>query len=120
MYFSKGKSGFLDWQVVRRGQGMRDVSYFLVSSLPTELRRTNEKDLIMLYLDSLQDAGISAPTFDQAWEQYRLHTFYTWIAQIVTAAAGTLQEERIVRTGLSRTAQAMVDLDSVAALRSMN
>ena len=119
MYFSDHGAGLLDWQVVRRGQGMRDISYFLVSSLPIETRLAHQEDLINLYLDHLRGAGITAPDFQQAWEQYRLHTFYTWIAQIVTAAAGTLQQERIVRTGLSRTAQAIVDLDSLEALRAM-
>ncbi len=119
MYFSDHDAGLLDWQVVRRGQGMRDISYFLVSSLPTETRWAHQENLIRLYLDHLQGAGIAAPDFHQAWEQYRLHTFYTWIAQIVTAAAGTLQQERIVRAGLSRTAQAIVDLDSPGALRAM-
>ena len=39
LYFLPGEVGFLDWQVVQRCQGMRDVSYFLANSIPTELRR---------------------------------------------------------------------------------
>lgn len=119
MYFNRDEVGFLDWQVVRRGQGMRDVSYFLVASLPTEVRRTHERDLIRLYLDCLAEMGISDLDFEQAWEQHRLHAFYTWIAQIVTAAAGTLQLEPIVRAGLKRTGTAIVDLDSLGALRDL-
>lgn len=119
MYFSDQDMGFLDWQVIRQGQGMRDVSYFLVASLPTEVRRTHEQHLIRLYLDCLAEMGVSDLDFEQAWEQYRLHTFYTWIAQIVTAAAGTLQLEPIVRAGLKRTATAIVDLDSMVAFRSL-
>ena len=119
MYFNDQDVGFLDWQVVRQGQGMRDVSYFMVASLPTEVRRTNERDLIQLYLDCLARMGISDLDFEQAWEQHRLHAFYTWIAQIVTAAAGTLQLEPIVRAGLKRTGTAIVDLDSLGALRNL-
>ncbi len=117
MYFKDHEVGFLDWQVVRQGQGMRDVSYFIVSSLPTEIRRAHETELIQLYLDCLAGIGVSNLSFEKAWEQYRLHTFYTWIAQIVTAAAGTLQREPIVRAGLKRTATAIVDLDSIGGLR---
>ncbi|NQT74076.1 MAG: phosphotransferase [Chloroflexi bacterium] len=119
MYFSDHDMGFLDWQVVRQGQGMRDVSYFMVASLPTEVRRAHERDLIRLYLDCLAGMGISDLNFEQAWEQHRLHAFYTWIAQIVTAAAGTLQSEPIVRAGLKRTGTAIVDLDSLGALRDL-
>lgn len=119
MYFSDQGMGFLDWQVVRQGQGMRDVSYFLVASLPTEVRRAHERDLIRLYLDCLAGMGISDLDFEKAWEQHRLHAFYTWIAQIVTAAAGTLQLEPIVRAGLKRTGTAIVDLDSLGTLRDL-
>lgn len=119
MYFSDTGMGFLDWQVTRQGQGMRDVSYFMVASLPTEIRRVHEKDLIRLYLDCLSEMGILDLDFKQAWEQYRLHTFYTWIAQIVTAAAGTLQLEPIVRAGLARTATALIDLNSLDALKNL-
>ncbi len=119
MYFSDQNMGFLDWQVVRQGQGMRDVSYFMVASLPTEVRRAHERDLIRLYLDCLTETGVSNLDFEQAWEQHRLHTFYTWIAQIVTAAAGTLQLEPIVRAGLTRTATAIIDLDSLNALKNL-
>ncbi len=119
MYFRDQSIGLLDWQVVRQGQGMRDVSYFMVASVPTEIRRAHERELIQLYLDCLAEVGVSDLDFEQAWEQYRLHTFYTWIAQIVTAAAGTLQLEPIVRAGLTRTATAIVDLDSLSALRTL-
>ena len=78
-----------------------------------------KQHLIRLYLDCLAEMGVSDLDFEQAWEQYRLHTFYTWIAQIVTAAAGTLQLEPIVRAGLKRTATAIVDLDSMGALRAL-
>jgi hypothetical protein len=52
-----------------------------------------------------------------AWEQYRLHALYAWIAAVVTAAAATLQGEAIVRAGLERSSAAVMDLDSLGALR---
>jgi ecdysteroid kinase len=111
--------GLLDWQVVQRGQGIRDVSYFLVNSVPKDLRRAHQHHLIRRYLSTLAADGVAAPGFDEAWEQYRLHTFYAWIAAIVTAAATTLQTEPIVRTGLARSSAAIVDLESLAALDAL-
>ncbi|MBI1818397.1 MAG: phosphotransferase [Deltaproteobacteria bacterium] len=116
LYFSSGTAGFLDWQVVQRGQGMRDVAYFVINSVPTELRRAHQRDLIALYLSTLAEHGVSGPDPETAWQQYRLHALYTWIATVVTAAAATLQVEPIVRAGLARSSHAVMDLDSLGAL----
>jgi Phosphotransferase enzyme family len=116
LYFPPGGVGFLDWQVVQEGQGMRDVSYFLVNSLPTEVRRRHERDLIALYLATLAVEGVAAPDPAAAWEQHRLHALYAWIGAVVTAAAATLQTEAIVRTALGRSSTAVMDLDAIAAL----
>jgi aminoglycoside phosphotransferase (APT) family kinase protein len=117
LYYPPGGVGFLDWQVVQRGQGMRDVTYFLVHSLSTELRREREGELIDLYRATLGDHGIVPPHAEAAREQYRLHALYAWIAAAVTSTAATLQSEAIVRTGLARSSTAVVDLDSLAALK---
>ena len=116
LYFLPGEVGFLDWQVVQRCQGMRDVSYFLANSIPTELRRQHERDLIALYLATLGERGVTPPAFAVAWEQHRAHAWYAFIGAAVTAAAATLQSEAIVRAGLARSAAAVVDLDSAALL----
>ena len=41
--------GFLDWQVVRRGNWSQDVGYFLVSALTVADRRESEPELIEAY-----------------------------------------------------------------------
>jgi aminoglycoside phosphotransferase (APT) family kinase protein len=116
MYFTGSNVGLLDWQVVQCGQGMRDVTYFLANSVPTELRRAHERELIGAYLAHLADLGVAAPDPGTAWEQYRLHAAYAWFAAAVTAAAETLQSAPIVRAGLVRTSTAMMDLASVDAV----
>jgi len=116
LYFTDTDVGFLDWQVVQRGQGMRDVSYFLINSVPTDVRRAHQRSLIESYLTTLAAHGVSRPDFEVAWHQYRLHAFYAWIAAVVTAAAGRLQEEAIVRAGLTRSSNALLDLESLATL----
>ncbi len=119
MYFLDGTVGLLDWQVVQYGQGMRDLSYFLVNSVPTELRRSEQRALIELYLETLGVFGVETPTFDDAWQQYRLHAIYAWISAAFTAAAATLQSAAIVRAGLERSCAALVDLESIEAVRRL-
>ena len=117
LFFDGPEVGFLDWQVVQRGQGMRDVSYFLANSLSVQTRREHGEALIRVYLAALAEAGVPPVPFSVAWEQYRLHALYAWISAVVTAAAATLQRESIVRAGLERSSTAVMDLDSLGALR---
>ena len=117
LYFDGPEVGFLDWQVAQVGQGLRDVSYFLTNSLSVETRRAHGEELIRVYLAALAEAGAPPVPFGLAWEQHRLHALYTWISAIVTAAAATLQRERVVRAGLERSSAAVMDLDSLGALR---
>ena len=119
MYWLSDTVGLLDWQVVQCGQGMRDVTYFLATSVPTDARRAHERELIGDYLATLGEYGVRAPDADDAWTQYRLHALYAWIATVVTTAATTLQTEPIARAGLARTSIAVMDLDSVAALDTL-
>jgi hypothetical protein len=117
LFFDGPEVGLLDWQVAQLGQGLRDVTYFLETSLAVETRRAHGEELIRVYLAALAEAGVAPLPFSLAWEQHRLHALYGWIAAVVTAAATTLQREAIVRAGLERSAAAVMDLDSLGALR---
>ena len=117
MYFQNGQAGLLDWQVNQLGQGMRDVGYFLVNSLPEETRLAHQEELIRHYLATLGDLGISLD-FDTAWRQYRLQSVYAWIAGVVTAPS-KFQSEAVVISGLRRSCRAIVDLDALALVREL-
>jgi len=117
MYFQDGQAGLLDWQVHQRGQGMRDVSYFLINSLATEFRVAHQEQLIRHYLATLGDLGVSLD-FETAWRQYRLQSVYAWIAGVVTAPSN-FQDERVVAAGLSRSCQAILDLDAIELIREL-
>jgi hypothetical protein len=119
MYFPRNTVGFLDWQCVQRGQGMRDVTYFLINSVPTEVRREHQGALIEHYLASLAEQGVAGPSPDKAWEQYRLHAFYPWISSVFTAAMSNLQAAPIARAGVARSSAALIELDSLAALKTL-
>jgi aminoglycoside phosphotransferase (APT) family kinase protein len=66
-----GQRLWLDWQMVRKGSPLRDVEYFLVSSLDVDDRRTAAPDLVEHYRQALVAAGAeSAPSRDDAWQQF--------------------------------------------------
>jgi len=114
LFFEQGRPGFLDWQVLARAPGLRDVSYFLCNSLPAEEREGHEEELLDHYLAGLRAAGAPAPSPEEAWRGYRRFALYAWLSAAFTAAAGSgLQEARIARAGLERTTRALVSLGAV-------
>jgi aminoglycoside phosphotransferase (APT) family kinase protein len=119
LYFIGERVGFFDWQVVQRGPGLRDLSYFLITSLPVEIRREHERAILGEYLAALRDAGGPAPASDRAWEQHRLHAFHAFVAAAVTAAARELQPDPVARAGLARACAALTDLESLRALERL-
>jgi hypothetical protein len=110
------RTGFLDWAVIARAPGIRDVAYVLSASTPTELRRAHEDALLQRYRDVLAAHGIALDG-EMAWEQYRLFTVYGWCAATCTAAMGSRwQPEHIGLGGTERSTIAAVDLDCVGLL----
>ena len=119
LFFDGDEAGLFDWQVVQIGPGLRDVSYFLVNSLDTDLRRTHERALIEHYLVVLAEGGVSGLQISEAWNQYRLFSLYAWIAAAVTAAAATLQSRAVIERAVARTGQALQDLAAFKALDAL-
>ena len=117
MYFQDGRAGLLDWQVSQRGQGMRDISYFLINSLAEELRLAHQEKLIRHYLATLDELGVQLD-FELAWWQYRLQSVYAWIAGVVTAPSN-FQAESVVISGLSRSCKAILDLNAIELIREL-
>jgi len=54
-----GSVRLIDWQVLRAGRGAYDVAYFLATSLPTELRRGWQSELVSGYVDALKARGVA-------------------------------------------------------------
>jgi aminoglycoside phosphotransferase (APT) family kinase protein len=107
-----GRAGLLDWQVVWRGRGIREVSYFLGSGVPIELRRAHEKDLLQLYLDSLLEHGAPAvPSLAEAWQDYRFFLFDAWDSASICVMWPGLQAPENVARGCERVNAAVEDLE---------
>jgi hypothetical protein len=113
-----GRPGFFDWAMVWRAGGLRDVSYVLGNSIPTEVRREGEREWIQRYVDGLAAHGITLG-FDDAWEQYRVLVAYSWASATSTAAMGSLwQSEKVGQSGMRRATATIEDLDTVTALEA--
>jgi hypothetical protein len=112
------RPGFLDWACLAHAPGLRDVAYFLCNSLPTELRRKEERDLLQRYREGLAASGVSLPPFDETWRDYRRLALTSWVAATTTAAVGSrMQPIEVGMRAMARSNAAVQDLDCLALIR---
>lgn len=103
----------IDWQNCGIHSGLRDITYFLSTSLTTETRRAIERDVVTGYHDALISGGIDDYSFDDCWRDYRSVMLSCLIGPIVTAGSLDLNDEASRQTmeiGLGRTLAAIEDL----------
>ena len=111
--------GFLDWQVLRRGNWSHDVGYFLISALTLEDRRRSEAELIEEYRDALDVPNVQRPTAKEAWLRYRASPAYGLAVWLATLATDTAQPREVSLALSERYAAAFVELDALEALTSL-
>lgn len=115
-----GRAGLLDWQVVFRTRGVRELSYCLVPGLDTDLRRGHERSLLQRYLDRLSAAGVKDPPgFDEAWDDYRFFTHDAWDSVALTILWTGLHPPDALERAYERCCAAVEDLavDQILAVR---
>ena len=117
VYFRKGTAGLLDWQAVRRGHPSRELAYTLITSMTSDDRRANQRDILDEYRKALAAAGGPDLDGEELWERYRQGALYAYVAALVTAGMGGMQDEGIALEGLRRAVAALEDLDTVAVLK---
>jgi hypothetical protein len=113
--------GFLDWQMVRRGNSSLDLGYFLQGALSIEDRRRGERDLLEEYRDALQLPADEKPTADEVWPRYRAsvaHGLAIWMATL--SGGDAWQRPDICLAFAQRYAAAFIDLDTRAALDAID
>lgn len=118
VYFRDGRPGLLDWQAVRRGHPSRELAYTLVTSLTPEDRRAAQRDLLDVYRRALAAGGGPELDGDDFYRRYRQGALYAYVAALITAGMGGMQDDAIAMEGLRRSATALEDLETVAALRT--
>jgi hypothetical protein len=117
VYFRNGEAGLLDWQAVRRGHPGRELSYTLVTGMTTADRQACERELLAAYRHALAAAGGPELNADELWLRYRQGALYAYVAPVITAGMGGMQDESIALEGVRRGVAALSDLETVAALR---
>lgn len=116
LFADGARTGFLDWAMVSRSPALRDVAYFCCNSIPTDLRRAIEADLLARYREILADGGVVVDA-DEAFEQYRLFSVFSWVSTVSTAAVGSRwQPESRALAAMERTTAAIADLDAAGLL----
>lgn len=117
-YFRDGRPGLLDWQAVRRGHPARELAYTLITSLTSEDRRSAQRALLDHYRRALAAGGGPDLDRDELWLRYRQGALYGYVASLITAGMGGMQEADIATEGLRRGVAALSDLETVAAIKN--
>ncbi|MFN9525637.1 MAG: phosphotransferase [Pseudomonadaceae bacterium] len=115
-FFDDSGAGLLDWQLFTSGHWASDVVYAVASAMDIEDRRKHEEHLLRDYLERIAASTRAAPSWDEAWRDYR--KFAIWgVAALLTPGEGVQAEEYNTVVG-GRHAQAAVDLDSISVLKA--
>jgi Phosphotransferase enzyme family len=115
-----GKGGVFDWQVSARGYLMHDIGYYIQSSFSVDMRRKQEREMLVFYREQLCSYGVrNAPSLEELWLEYRRAMIYGFYYGWLTAPRENYGWEVMV-IGNQRTKAACLDHDTVkliAALR---
>jgi aminoglycoside phosphotransferase (APT) family kinase protein len=113
--------GFLDWQMVRRGNWSLDLGYFLQGALTIEDRRRSERDLLEEYRAALTLPADETPSADEVLLRYRAsvaHGLAIWMATL--SGGDAWQSPQICLALAQRYAAAFIDLDTRAAIDAID
>ena len=110
------QTGFLDWQVVRRGNWVQDVGYFLIGALTIEDRRRCERELLAVYRDALALPQSDLPSEDEIWLRYRQSPAYGLAIWLSTLGTDGWQRHEVAKALAQRYGAALEDLETLSAL----
>jgi len=116
LFWHRAEPGLLDWQLVRLGEGVSDIAYFLATALTPELRRLHEISLLGIYAHQLIENGVPNVDLTELLQRYRAHLIYPFEAMVLTLAVGGLMDLKSNKELISRAAIAIDDLDALSAL----
>jgi len=103
----------VDWQLIDRSVGPRDLAYLVTQSLNIDDRAGYEQ-AFTTYLSDLAEHDIE-PDADWAWEMYRYGTLLGFVYPVIAAGALTIEDPRhveLTRALLVRSVRALEHLDA--------
>lgn len=111
----------LDWQTTNAGPPARDLSYFLGTSLKTELRRTHEMSLVTAYHEELERRGVKGYSAAECFDDYRLGQLQGPLITILGAIYATAERspgaDDMFVSMAKRSCAAITDLGSILAVQ---
>lgn len=112
-----GEVTAVDWQTAAVGPPLRDVAYFLGTSMRSEDRAAHEESLVRGYHSALLEHGVSMYGFDECWNDYRVGQLQgpmmTMIGCIYAGAERTKRSDAMFITMARRSCAAVRDLGSL-------
>lgn len=105
----------VDWQVCGIASGLRDVAYFLSSSVATEIRRRIEREAVAEYHDVIAGMDVADVTFEECWRSYRQNMLACLQTPIIAGGQLDFTGERsrqLAEVFVRRTVAAIADLDA--------
>ena len=110
----------LDWQTVSVGPPLRDLAYFLGTSLAPGDRRAHEHDLVRTYHEALAARGVSGYDLEACFEDYRLGQlhgpFITVLGCLYATAERSERSDGMFLAMATRSCAAIRDLRSLELL----
>ncbi|UYP19623.1 ecdysteroid 22-kinase family protein [Rhodococcus sp. Z13] len=108
----------VDWQTLTVGLPARDLAYFVATSLPPEVRRAHERDLVATYHRALLGHGVVGYSFEQCWDDYRFALLQGPLVAVFGCAYGvrTPRGDRMFATMVARSCAAIRDLDGLTVV----
>jgi hypothetical protein len=107
----------LDWQTVTLAPPLRDVAYFLGTALEIDVRRDQERPLVMAYHEALLGRGVVDYSFDACFEDYRAGhlqgPFITVVGAIYATATPSATSDDMFLSMTRRSCAAVRDLGSL-------
>ncbi len=101
----------VDWQLVDRSVGPRDLSYFVTQSVNVSSAGDYEA-AFDAYVGELRVLGVGVDRA-WAWEMYRYGAMLGWAYPVIAVGALTIDDPRHVELGRTITARAIAALDAL-------
>ncbi len=111
---AQGAPGLLDWQMVRVGEGIGDVAYFLATALAPAMRNEYENQIVKHYQHFLEKNGVQELVADDLFKRYQAHLSYPFEAMIISQAIGGMMAPECSRILIERVTAAVEDHNAFA------
>jgi aminoglycoside phosphotransferase (APT) family kinase protein len=73
-----GSVRLLDWEMVGLGSGPQDLGQYILSNMDPQERKACERELVQIYFDELQEAGVDV-SWEYCWSEYVIGGLERWL-----------------------------------------